>query len=49
VKSVTISPVSAGKHSATLKAPTKKGNYKLIVIAKLSCGKQTVKQNLKVH
>jgi len=49
VKSVTISPVSAGKHSATLKAPNKKGNYKLIVIARLKCGKQTVSKNLKVH
>jgi hypothetical protein len=49
VKSVTISPASAGKHKVTLTAPNKKGNYKLVVIARLSCGKQTVKQNLKVH
>ena len=49
VKFVRISPVSAGKHKVTLKAPNKKGNYKLIVIARLSCGKQTVKKNLKVH
>jgi hypothetical protein len=49
VTSVHISPVSKGKHSVTLTAPKKKGNYKLVVRARLSCGKQTIKQKLKVH
>jgi hypothetical protein len=49
VKSVRLSPVSAGKHSVTLRAPNKKGNYTLVVRAKLSCGTQTNTQRLKVH
>ncbi len=49
VKFVKISPVSAGKHSVKIKAPGKKGNYRLVIKVKLSCGTQTVKLPLKVH
>lgn len=49
VKSVRISPVSAGKHSITITAPRKKGKYTLVVRAKTSCGSQSVSQRLKVH
>lgn len=49
VTSIRISPVSAGHHSVTIRAPKKKGNYILVVRAKMSCGKQTVSQRLKVH
>jgi hypothetical protein len=49
VKSVRISPASAGKHSLTLAAPRKRGNYILVVKAKLSCGTQSESQRLKVH
>jgi hypothetical protein len=42
-------PLSAGKYQKTIKAPKKKGNYILQVIAKLSCGTQTVAKKLKVH
>ncbi len=49
VTAIRIAPVSAGKHSVTIRAPKKKGNYILIVRAKMSCGKQTVSQRLKVH
>jgi hypothetical protein len=38
VKSVRISPVSAGKHSVTIKAPSRRGKYTLVVRAKASCG-----------
>jgi FlgD Ig-like domain len=49
VTSNRLSPVSKGKHSVKLTAPKKKGNYKLVVRARLSCGKQTIKKKLKVH
>jgi hypothetical protein len=49
VKSVRISPASAGKHSLTLTAPNRRGNYTLVVKAKLSCGTQSESQRLRVH
>ncbi len=49
VKSVRVSPVSAGKHSVKITAPKVKGNYNLVVQANLSCGSQTVRKRLKVH
>jgi hypothetical protein len=39
----------AGKHSKKITAPRRKGNYKLEVIAKQSCGSQTVTSPLKVN
>jgi hypothetical protein len=39
----------AGKYKKTLLAPTKKGDYKVEVVAKLSCGQQSVTNPLKVH
>ena len=39
----------AGKYKKTLLAPTKKGNYKVELLAKLSCGQQSVTNSLKVH
>jgi len=49
VRSITISPASAGKHTVRIKAPRKKGKYTLVVRAKTSCGKETVTKRLKVH
>ncbi len=49
VTSNRFSPAPAGKHSVTLTAPRKPGRYILVVRAKLSCGSQTVKQQLKVR
>lgn len=49
VSSVTIRPVSAGKHSVSITAPRRRGNYILVVRAKLSCGSESVKQRLRVH
>ena len=42
-------PAWSGKHTVTLHAPSRRGNYILEVIAKLSCGHQTVSQRLRVH
>jgi len=39
----------AGKYKKTLKAPKNKGDYKVEVFAKLSCGSQSVFKPLKVH
>jgi hypothetical protein len=39
----------SGKHSKKITAPGKKGNYVLEVIAKQSCGSQTVTSPLKVN
>jgi len=39
----------AGKYKKTLLAPSKKGDYKVEVSAKLNCGQQTVSNPLKVH
>jgi hypothetical protein len=41
--------LNAGKYKKTLVAPTKKGDYKIEVFAKLSCGQQSVTNPLKVH
>jgi hypothetical protein len=49
VRSVTISPASAGKHTLTLTAPKKTGKYTLVVHAKTSCGTQTDTRRLRVH
>jgi hypothetical protein len=49
VKSVTISPASAGKHTFTFRAPKRKGKYTIVVKAKTSCGTETVTRRLKVH
>jgi hypothetical protein len=49
VKSVTISPASAGKHTVTFTAPKKKGKYTIVVRAKTSCGSETVTRRLRVH
>jgi FlgD Ig-like domain len=49
VTSVRISPVSAGKHTVTIRAPRKRGKYTLAVRAKLSCGSETVTKRLRVH
>ena len=43
-----LGPLSAGWHSETITAPTRKGNYDLVVLANLSCGRQTVAQPLRV-
>jgi len=39
----------AGTHTEKLKAPKKKGKYTIELIAKLSCGKQSLKNTVKVH
>ena len=49
VASTTLGPLAPGKYTVTLRAPKKRGNYTLQVIARLSCGVQTVSQRLKVH
>jgi hypothetical protein len=42
-------PLRAGKYKKTLLAPSKKGDYKVEVLAKLSCGQQSVTNSLKVN
>ena len=49
VTSTTLGPLGPGRHTVTLHAPSRRGNYILEVIAKLSCGHQTVSQRLRVH
>ena len=49
VSSTSFGPLAPGRHSVTLRAPHKRGNYFLSVIAKLSCGSQTFSQRLKVR
>ena len=49
VSSTTIGPLGPGKHSVTLRAPNRRGNYTLTLIARLSCGQQSVSQRLKVR
>ena len=39
----------AGHYTPTVVAPTQTGKYVVEVIAKLSCGKQTVSKPLRVH
>jgi hypothetical protein len=48
VESVSFGPLSAGRQSETITAPTKRGNYVLVVVAQLSCGRQHVVQPLRV-
>ena len=49
VESASFGPLSAGWHSETITAPGEKGNYTLVVLAKLSCGRQSVEQRLRVE
>ncbi len=48
VKTLNEGARTAGAVTATLKAPRKKGKYGLRVVAKESCGQQTVSKQLKV-
>jgi hypothetical protein len=48
VSSHNYGTLGAGKHTKTITAPRHKGKYSLEVIAKQSCGSQTVKSPLKV-
>ena len=48
VESASFGPLSAGWHSETITAPSAKGSYTLVVVAKLSCGRQSVEQRLRV-
>ena len=45
----TIGPVPAGRYFLTLRAPQRRGNYLLEVSARLSCGRQSVAQQLRVR
>jgi hypothetical protein len=49
VESATFGPLSMGRHSVTLTAPRNRGNYILVVVARLSCGRQSVQQSLRVQ
>ena len=49
VKTYKYGSLRAGKYMKTIKAPKTKGNYKVEVFAKLSCGQQSVTNALKVH
>ncbi|MFZ0975233.1 MAG: hypothetical protein WAN22_23600 [Solirubrobacteraceae bacterium] len=49
VESASFGPLTAGWHSETITAPSEKGNYTLVVLAKLSCGRQSVEQRLRVE
>jgi hypothetical protein len=49
VSSTSFGPLAPGRHSVTVRAPNRRGNYILSVIAKLSCGSQTFSQRLKVR
>ena len=49
VSTTSFGPLAPGRHSVTLRAPNRRGNYVLSVIAKLSCGSQTFSQRLKVR
>ena len=48
VQTNNLGSLRAGKYKKTLLAPTKKGDYKVEVLAKLSCGQQSVTNSLKV-
>jgi hypothetical protein len=48
VQSVNLGPQSAGPHFETLTAPMRRGDYFLVVVAKLSCGRQSAVQRLRV-
>jgi hypothetical protein len=46
--STTIGPVPAGRYFLSLRAPQRRGNYVLEASARLSCGRQSVAQRLRV-
>jgi hypothetical protein len=48
-ESATFGTLSAGWHSETITAPSERGNYALVVLARLSCGRQSVAQQLTVE
>ncbi|HTX07959.1 MAG TPA: hypothetical protein VME22_05070 [Solirubrobacteraceae bacterium] len=48
VQSVNLGSLSAGRYTQTLNAPNRRGDYVLVVLAKLSCGRQSVVQRLRV-
>ena len=48
VATVNYGTLPAGRYNQSITAPRRKGNYVLTVIAKLSCGTQSVSQKLKV-
>jgi hypothetical protein len=48
VQSVNLGALSAGRHAQTLTAPNRRGNYVLVVVARQSCGRQSVVQRLRV-
>jgi hypothetical protein len=47
--STTIGPVPAGQYFLSLRAPQRRGNYLLRASARLSCGRQSVAQLLRVR
>jgi hypothetical protein len=49
VVTYTYNGLRAGRHTLTIKAPGRAGNYTLSVIAKLSCGQQRITQKLTVR
>ena len=49
VQTIIYGSPRAGNYTKTVKAPKKKGNYKVEVVAKLTCGSQSVSNSLKVH
>jgi hypothetical protein len=48
IQSVNLGPQSAGRHFQTLTAPNRRGDYVLVVLARLSCGRQSIVQRLRV-
>jgi hypothetical protein len=49
VSTFSYGKLAAGRHKQTIRAPGRRGNYTLVVIAKLSCGQQRDTQKLTVH
>jgi len=49
VASYVYGSLRAGKHTKKIKAPKKTGDYQVEVLAKLSCGQQSVTKKLKVR
>jgi hypothetical protein len=48
LSSVNLGSLSAGRYAQTLTAPNRRGDYVLVVLAKMSCGRQSVVQRLRV-
>jgi hypothetical protein len=48
LQSVNLGSLSAGRYSQTLTAPNRRGDYLLVVLAKGSCGRESVVQRLRV-